>query len=163
MKKYFTKKSPSSTILRLIVIEIVFSLMLFLLNKDLASISITMWILWTVFLIFILYGIINAFQNKPTLVIDETGLIDNSSMNSSGRIEWKDIKNIEIRNGVNMRFLCIDLYDEEKTLSNFNAIKKLLMKSNKKKLKTICAIPEISLNDNLEEILRELNTFMTNK
>jgi len=107
--------------------------------------------------------IIKTAQNRPTFIIDNTGITDNSSVNGSGKIDWENIKNIEIRKGVNSDFLCIDLFDEQKILNKNNLIKRFLMKSNKKKLGTICAIPEISLNESLDLVLNEINQYRTNK
>jgi hypothetical protein len=163
MKEFYSKKTPKSTISKLITIELVFSLILYLIHKDLSAVSITTWIIWFFFLIFVFYAIIQATQNKPTLIIDNSGMTDNSSLNSSGRIEWDQIKSVEIRSGINMRFLCFDFFDENKVSDKTNVFKRILMKSNKKRLGTICAIPEISLNENLDLVLTEINNLRPNK
>jgi hypothetical protein len=163
MKEFYSKKTPKSTITKLIVIELVFSFILYLIHKDLSAVTMTTWIIWLLFLIFVIYAIIKAVQNKPTLTIDNSGMTDNSSLNSSGRIEWYEIKNIEIRSGINMKFLCFDFFDENKELNKTNALKRILMKSNKKRLGTICAIPEISLNESLDSVLTEINNLRQNK
>ncbi len=163
MKEFYSKKTPKSTISKLIIIELVFSLILYLIHKDLSAVSMTTWIIWFFLLIFVIYAVIHAARNKPTLIIDNSGMTDNSSLNSSGRIEWDQIKSVEIRSGINMRFLCFDFFDENKVLDKTNVFKRILMKSNIKRLGTICAIPEISLNENLDSVLTDINNLRPNK
>ena len=163
MKEYYLKKTPKSTIVKLIIGQIIFSIVLYSLHSDISDVSVVIWILWLLILIFVIFAIVKATQNKPTLIIDKTGIIDNSSVNGIGKIDWNDIRNIEIRKGVNTNFLCIDFFDEQKILNKTNLMKRFLMKSNKKKLGTICAIPEISINDSLESVLNEINQFRTDK
>ena len=158
MKEYYSKRNPKSVIRNMILIELIFSAFLYLTYKDLSIIPIEIWISWFIILILVIYSVVKAIKNKPTLIVDSLGIVDNYALqNSIGKIEWNEISNVEIRNDYKMRFLCIDFVDEEKILNRANLFKRLLMKSNKKKLKTICAIPEISLNESLETIVTEIN------
>ena len=163
MKEFYSRKTPGATIIKLIVIELIFSFVLYLIHPGLSEISLTTWLIWFVILIFVIYAVIKAVQNKPTLIIDNSGMTDNSTLNSIGRIQWDEIKNIEIRSGINTRFLCFDFFDENRVLSKTNLFKRILMKSNKKKLGTICAIPEISLNESLNSVLTDINHIRSNR
>ncbi|WP_289056112.1 STM3941 family protein [Carboxylicivirga marina] len=159
MKKYYSKRTPKAQITKLLIISIVFSAIFYWLQMDMESISIYLIIVWTLMLILTGYGIIHAAKNKPTLIVNKEGIIDSSSLNAIGTLDWDEIKNIEIRKGVNMNFLCFDLENEKAVLQRISSIKKILAKSNKKQLGTICAIPEISLNQSLESVFEAINLY----
>lgn len=162
MKKYYAKNNPKSESIKLIIIFLVFRLIIFLIEPDLSKISTTFWVIWSLFSIFIIYGIITLLKNKPTLIIDKTFMIDNSHVFSCGKVKWDEIKKIEIRKGINSNFLCFDFFDENKILAQKNIIMRFFMKTNKKKLGTICVIPQISVNDNLENVLIEIRKIQKN-
>ena len=157
MKEYYSKNTPKSSIYNLIIIGFIFSSIVYFLSDGIDNISLNTIGILILFWVFIIFGIFNAKKNKPTLVIDENGITDNSTLNNCGFINWDHIKNIEIRKGVNMTFLCFDLIDDSKILSLANPIKKSIMKSNKRKLGTICVIPEVLINENLDIVLNEIN------
>jgi hypothetical protein len=159
MKKYYSKKTPKAQITKLLIISIVFSVIFYWVQMDMESISIYLIIVWTFMLILTGYGIIHAAKNKPTLIVNKGGIIDSSSLNAIGTLDWHEIENIEIRKGVNMNFLCFDLKNEKAVLQRISLLKKILAKSNKKQLGTVCAIPEISLNQNLESVFGEINLY----
>jgi hypothetical protein len=159
MKKYYSKKTPKAQITKLLIVLVVFSGIFYWLQMDMESKPIYLMIVWTLMLILIGYGIIQAAQNRPTLIVNKEGILDSSSINAIGKLDWYEIKNIVIRNGVNMNFLCFDLMNEDAVLQRVNPVKKILIKSNKKRLGTVCAIPEISLNQSLESVLEEINSY----
>lgn len=158
MKKYYSRKGPKVEITKLTIAYLVTLFLLFLVYKDSPNSAIIIWIFGFLFSVFIFYAIFYAIKNKPTIIIDKHFIIDNSHLNSCGKVRWEEIKNIEIRNGgnKNFRFLCFDLIDESKILSKKNVLARFMMKSTKKKLGTIFIIPEISVNDSLETLLAEI-------
>jgi hypothetical protein len=117
------------------------------------------WIIWILFSIYICNAFFLALKNKPAFIVDNLGIIDNASLFACGRIEWNHIDAIEIRNGVNVKCLCFFLVDDQKVIQKFNPLKQMIVKSNKNKIGTICIIPEISLNENLETGLSTVNSF----
>ncbi|WP_461629083.1 STM3941 family protein [Labilibaculum euxinus] len=160
MKVYYSKKSRKSTVIRLVAIQLLVSFGFYFISGDLTNVSIGLWIVWILILLFVLLGILKAIQNKPTLLIEKDGIMESSTLQSCGKISWDNIKNVAIKKGVNMTFLCVDLIEEKLILDAVNPVVRLLMRSNKKKLGTICAIPEISLDDNLDSVLNEMKNYM---
>lgn len=70
------------------------------------------------FIISCYYAIAYFFQyRKPGLVIDSTGITDQSNYNALGLIPWSDIKGIEKRTLLRHDFLLIRLSDPEKYIS----------------------------------------------
>ncbi|MFT3676537.1 MAG: STM3941 family protein [Chitinophagaceae bacterium] len=70
------------------------------------------------FIISCYYALSYFFQyRKPGLVIDGTGITDQSNYNALGFIPWSDIKGIEKRTLLRRDFLLIRLSDPEKYIS----------------------------------------------
>lgn len=78
------------------------------------------------------------FDNSNGLVIDNTGITDNSSSVSVGLIEWEDITGILTKRVVTTKFLIVQVNNPEKYLSRAeNKAKAKLMRANMK----ICGSP----------------------
>jgi len=67
------------------------------------------------------------FTKKFNLIINEKGIIDNSSYVSVGMIFWTDITSIKSINVVSTKFLIINVKDPNKYLNNESGIKKKLL------------------------------------
>ena len=61
-----------------------------------------------------LYAAVKLFDRTPGLVIDEVGIIDNSSGLAVGRIPWSEIEGIHITRVQGQRFLTLQVRDPEK-------------------------------------------------
>ncbi len=160
VKYYYAKKSASKVIFRLCVIAVIFTILLFVVYGNIPDMPYGIIFFWGIYILITGYAILYAYRNKPTLIIDEEGLIDNASFNGLGRIAWAEIRQIELKQGINMRFLCIHLFDQKKKLEEMNSFKRIILKTNLKKLGTICTIPEISINADLEEIIQEMDSYL---
>ena len=88
----------------------------------------------------------NVIKYKNNVIeIHEEYMIDRSTYNSLGKIEYKDIEKIYTKGA----FICIELKNEEEYLKNIKGLRKFLINSNKKMKYT-----SISLSDNLLKIGR---------
>jgi hypothetical protein len=95
-------------------------------------------------------------DNKPGLVIDENGVMDNSSGVSAGLIPWSDIIDIKFEKVFNQSFLMLivrnpNAYIEQQQ----NVIKKKAMQMNFKNYGSPISIPAGTLSYNFDE-LRQL-------
>ena len=100
--------------------------------------------------LFFTFGVVfiikNVIKYKNNVIeIHEEYMIDRSTYNSLGKIEYKDIDKIYTKGA----FICIELKNEEEYLKNIKGLRKFLINSNKKMKYT-----SISLSDNLLKIGR---------
>jgi len=98
------------------------------------------------------YGLIRLFDNKPGLIINDTGIFDNSNMSSIGLIEWKDIKDLETKNYKSTPFLLIYLHDNDCCFEKANLLKRILLRLNNKKYKTPISIISITLDCSFNDL-----------
>jgi hypothetical protein len=59
----------------------------------------------------VLYAARKLFDPAPGLVVDDEGLVDNSSALAAGRMPWADIADIRMVKVQRQRFLAIELHD----------------------------------------------------
>ena len=100
--------------------------------------------------LFFTFGVVfiikNVIKYKNNVIeIHEEYMIDRSTYNSLGKVEYKDIEKIYTKGA----FICIELKNEEEYLKNIKGLKKFLINFNKKMKYT-----SISLSDNLLKIGR---------
>lgn len=88
MKEYYSKKPPKSTVTRRLVIYLIFCVIIYFLSGNFSNIPLAIWILLSLITIFCFYGIVKALQNKPTLILDKSGIMHSSTLNCCGRIKW---------------------------------------------------------------------------
>lgn len=85
--------------------------------------------------LFFVYGffflIKRAKAQKDILIVDEKGILDNSSALAFGFIPWEDVEKIYIDSVMGNYFIEIVLKNEEYYLQKLKGIKKLLVLSNK--------------------------------
>ena len=100
--------------------------------------------------LFFTFGVVfiikNVIKYKDNVIeIYDDYMIDRSTYNSLGKIEYKDIEKIYTKGA----YICIELKNEEEYLKNIKELKKFLINSNRKMKYTA-----ISLSDNLLKIGR---------
>jgi hypothetical protein len=116
------------------------------------------------FLIFILVSTISLIKiilNQPTVLINSEGIRNNT--NNTGLIEWRYIKDFEIKTVMNRKILVINLSYQDTFLANKNPIARMLMKTNIKKLGSPTAIGEFEFNEPLENVIEKINSFVSKK
>lgn len=100
-----------------------------------------------------IYGLIKLFDNKPGLIINEQGILDNSSAVSGNLIKWEDITGFEIEQVKSTKFLLIFVKNPEFYLERVNMFKRFWMSSNEKFYGTPLSISSNSLKCNFDELI----------
>ncbi len=97
------------------------------------------------------------FYRDRMIEIGEDYLVDNSSYTCGGKIQYTEIQDIYIKG----MFLCIKLYNEEQFLRRQNALKRWLMRGNKKMGYEYVVISNNLLDSDLYEIKKMIKEKMT--
>lgn len=92
------------------------------------------------------------FDENAVFIISDTGLDDNLSIFSCGKIPWADIKEVQIGKTFNVHFLVIHLFDNKKYLSGRSYITKYILVRWIKKWGSPVVISEKRINCNLHEL-----------
>lgn len=79
-----------------------------------------------------LIAVVKLCDRSPGLVLDDAGLIDNSSGISAGRILWSDVKGFDVKTVKKQRFLTIEVHDPDKYVQRASAWKRPLVAANAK-------------------------------
>jgi hypothetical protein len=77
-------------------------------------------------------AVIKLCDRRPGLVIDDAGLIDNSSGLSAGRIPWSDIKGFTVNTIEKQRILAIEVHDPGKYVRQAHPLKRPVVELNAK-------------------------------
>ena len=77
-------------------------------------------------------AVIKLCDRRPGLVIDDAGLIDNSSGLSAGRIPWSDIKGFTVNTIEKQRILAIEVHDPGKYVRQAHPLKRPVVELNDK-------------------------------
>ncbi len=92
-------------------------------------------------------------DNKPGLIINSEGIIDNSSGVSAGLVLWKDIIDISTSNVMNQKFLMFIVKNPEEYINRQNGIvKRKVMEINYKSYGSPISISANTLDTNFEEL-----------
>jgi len=77
-----------------------------------------------------LFGVKKLFEQKPGLVLNSTGILDNSSAIAAGLIPWSEIVGFDIFQMPGERLLVVKVIDPDKYVNRGSAIRRLLNKAN---------------------------------
>ncbi|PZD92957.1 hypothetical protein DNH61_25485 [Paenibacillus sambharensis] len=100
----------------------------------------------------LLYFVYRLFNRKPSLIINDEWIEDNSSYTAGGRIKWEDIREIALYEMMGQRFLGIKLHDEDAYLQRQSGFKKWLMKVNSGMVQAPVNIPQNGIKMKLEAL-----------
>jgi len=105
------------------------------------------------------------FDKKSGLIIDSSGITDNSSSVSVGLIEWNDISDIITKQVMLTKFLLINVTNPEKYIGKAKSgMKAKLMRSNMKLSGTPLSITSTNLKYDFEKLEKLIQTeFERNK
>lgn len=92
------------------------------------------------------------FDNKPGLIINEKGIIDNSSSSSIGFIKWSDITKISQKKVVSTKFLLVEIRNPQEYIEKAHQIKKFLLKQNLNTYGTPITLTSVGLQCSFEEL-----------
>ena len=105
------------------------------------------------------------FDKKAGLIIDSSGITDNSNATSVGLIEWNDISDIKTKKIMSTKFLLINITNPEKYIGKAkNGMKAKLMRSNMKMYGTPLSITSNTLKYDFGKLEQLIQTeFERNK
>lgn len=98
------------------------------------------------------------FDGKPGLVIDNEGIVDNSSVAAAGRIHWDEINGIAVAGNGRQRFVVIDVTDPQKYVDRGGSLKRMLNAANLRFMGSPINVSSNSLNVSFDELLQLLTT-----
>lgn len=114
-------------------------------------------------LIFFILTVISAYSltsvvfNKPTVIVDEKGIRNNTNM--MGLIKWSFIIDFEIKTIMKRELFVIKLNNKDGFLNEKNFFSKSLMKTNVNKLESPAVIGEFEFDAPLEVVLEKIKIF----
>jgi hypothetical protein len=103
------------------------------------------------------YGFVKLFDNRPGLVINKSGILDNATAVGGGLISWRDISGFEVLQMNNQRFLLIFIHNPEEYMDRANSFKRFWMRMNFKMYGTPLSISSNSLTCNFDELIATLD------
>lgn len=101
-------------------------------------------------------GCIKFFDDRPGLIIDGEGIVDNSSAVSAGRIHWNEITALRVSEIAGQRFVTIDVVDPQKYIERCGFFVRLLNQANTSKLGSPINISPNSLKVEFGELVQML-------
>jgi len=99
-----------------------------------------------------IYAFAKLFDKKPGLVINDEGIIDNSSAVCAGLIKWRNITNVSITEIYDQKILTIEVDNADEILSKQHGFKKILMNLNKNYFSSPVQISSNALKCNFQEL-----------
>lgn len=102
-------------------------------------------------------GVRKLMERRIALIIDDTGIFENSHSNSAGWIPWTEITGIRIGQVASTRFILIDVVNPEPYLNKVSGFKRKMLEANINLYNTPIAITSTTLNANFDELVQQLN------
>ena len=100
-----------------------------------------------------IYGCIKFFDDKPGLIVDDEGIVDNSSAVAAGRICWDEIIGISVSEMAGQRFLTIEVVDPQKYIERCGYVVRILHMANIKAVGSPINISANSLKMSFKELV----------
>jgi len=103
------------------------------------------------------YGLTKLFGNRPGLILDSAGLVDNSSAFAVGRVAWNEIRDIRVLSIRRQRFLALIVRDPGKYLCQGSFVRQYLKTKTFELTGSPVTIASNALRigfDDLEKLLR---------
>ena len=103
-----------------------------------------------------IYIFAKLFDTKPGLIVDQDGIVDNSSGVSAGRIQWSEITGFMIKEVSGQSFIAIGVSDPEKYLQRGGFLKRSLNAASFKMTGSPINISSNSLDMNFGQLHQTL-------
>jgi len=103
-----------------------------------------------------IYGGFKIFDNRPGLIIDESGIVDNSSAVAAGRIPWDDVVALNVSEIAGQRFVTVVVVEPQKYASRGSAFGRMLNAANMKMSGSPINISSNSLQMNFDALVQVL-------
>ena len=104
----------------------------------------------------LIYFVRKLFDHSPAVIIDDEGILDNSSYIAGGLIRWDDIHNIELYQLTGQKMIGIQLKDPDSYLESQQGLKRQLIKINQGMVQAPVNIAQSALRMPLVQIYEEM-------
>lgn len=91
-------------------------------------------------------------DNKPAIIVNETGITDYSTAIGVGHIKWEDITHFSIRKVFNQRFIIVHVKNPELYINKVSGTKKWLRKRNNTMYGSPISIPENNVKHGFDDL-----------
>ncbi|GIP41205.1 hypothetical protein J31TS4_44850 [Paenibacillus sp. J31TS4] len=98
------------------------------------------------------YLLLRFIRRTPSLVVDDEGIVDQSSAIGGGRIRWDEMEDLKLYVFMNQAFIGIRLHDPESFLDRQGTWKRLLMKANRRMVDAPVNIAQTAVALPLDEL-----------
>lgn len=105
-----------------------------------------------------IYGVWKLFDDRPGLVIDTTGILDNSSAVATGKIPWEDVLGIGQFEISGQRYIVVFVTEPEKYVRRGNYVCRMLKAANVKLAGSPITISPSSLQTSFDQLLQALTS-----
>ncbi|MFN9248509.1 MAG: STM3941 family protein [Planctomycetota bacterium] len=102
------------------------------------------------------YGCFKLFDNRPGLIIDDEGIVDNSSAIGAGMVPWDEVVVLRISEISGQRFITVVVENPEKYAARGNALSRLANSANTRMTGSPINISANSLNIKFDELVQAM-------
>lgn len=100
-----------------------------------------------------LYASVKLLDQRPGLVLNSTGFVDNASGVAAGFIPWSEVLGAGIYEVQGQKMLIVGLRDPQKYIDRGNALKRLLNKGSYKMMGSPVAVSSVALKIDFKELV----------
>ncbi|MEM7738351.1 MAG: STM3941 family protein [Deinococcota bacterium] len=105
------------------------------------------------------YGIFRLMQDKPALIINVEGVVDNSSLIAVGPVAWQDISTVSVSEYRGMYLVTLEVSDPQKYMPKRNLYTRLLAKLNLRFFRSSIQISASTLQVNFNQLERTIEAY----
>jgi hypothetical protein len=98
-------------------------------------------------------GFVKMLSRKCALLINDEGILDNTTASSFGLIKWENVTGFKIEEMMSRKYLVIQVNNGEEMIEKSKGMLRKTMKMNFSMYLTPYAIPSTVVNYNLEELV----------
>jgi hypothetical protein len=103
-----------------------------------------------------MYGCVKVFDTRPGLIIDDQGVVDNSSAVAAGRILWNEVVALNVSEIAGQRFITIVVTDPQRFVERRNVLSRMLNAANTKMTGSPINISSNSLALKFDDVVQAL-------
>jgi hypothetical protein len=114
---------------------------------------------FTFFGLCLVYYVKSMFKRKPALIVNQEGLIDQSTYIGAGLVRWDEIADIDFVSFGGQTYLGIYTMDPDLIVDRSSPFKKMLNRMNKGLLATQVNIPVKILDCSMDELVETISKY----
>lgn len=103
------------------------------------------------------YAFVKLLDNRPGLIVDAEGIVDNSSAIAAGRVRWEEIAGLSVNSIAGQSFVTIEVTDPSKYLERAGTFSRMMNVGNMKLVGSPINISSLALRIEFEELVRVLS------